>query len=91
MIQKELKTREEVRRDFLRRGVSVAKWAREHGVNRTLVHAVLNEERPCRFGESHKIAVLLGIKDGEIVEDGCNTLTEKGVAVTVASNQDATP
>lgn len=64
---KKLKTPQEVREDFRRRGQSFADWARRHNVSGDLVSAVLTRSRPCLRGESHKIAVLLGIKDGEIV------------------------
>jgi gp16 family phage-associated protein len=64
-----LKTKDQVKAEFIRTGTSIAGWARQHNVNRALVGAILNEERPCRIGQSHKIAVLLGIKNGEVVND----------------------
>lgn len=64
-----LKTREEARREMIRNGVSVAAWARKHGVTSDQVRDVLRKETPCNWGASHKIAVLLGIKDGHI--DDC--------------------
>lgn len=64
-----LKTRDQVKADFLRTGTSIAGWARQNNVSRALVGAILNEERPCRIGQSHKIAVLLRLKEGEIVND----------------------
>lgn len=63
-----LKTREEARRELVRNGVSLAAWARKHGVAYEQVRDVLRKENPCNFGASHKIAVLLGIKDGVIDE-----------------------
>lgn len=51
-----------------RRGETVVSWARKHGVSANTVSRVLRGEVKCLYGESHKIAVLLGIKDGEIVE-----------------------
>lgn len=61
-----LKTPEQARAELLRRGISISAWANQNGLSRSLVHAVLKGGRPCRFGKSHKAAVLLGIKDGEL-------------------------
>lgn len=60
------KTPDQVRAEFRRRGESFAQWARKHGVSRQLVTAVLSGQRKCYRGESHRVAVLLGIKEGEI-------------------------
>jgi gp16 family phage-associated protein len=59
-----------VRSEFARKGVQIADWARVHGVNPQLVHNILSGKpgRSYRSGQSHRIAVLLGIKDGEIVD-----------------------
>ena len=65
-MRKSIRTREEAKEDLIRKGISISAWAKEHGFNRTLVHSVLDGARPCRFGQSHKVAVLLGIKEGEI-------------------------
>jgi gp16 family phage-associated protein len=55
---------QEVIEDFRKRGVSIATWARQNGVSQALVYQVLRGNHvPCR-GQSHKIAVLLGIKNG---------------------------
>jgi len=69
MADRRLKTREEVLEDFARKGISIAKWARERGLHRSVVYGVLKGERQARIGQGHKAAVLLGIKEGEIVED----------------------
>lgn len=65
---KKLKTREQARAEFNRTGVSIAEWARQHKVGRSLVYAVLAGRKKCYRGDSHKVAVLLGLKDGVIVE-----------------------
>ncbi|MBI3043578.1 MAG: DNA-binding protein [Betaproteobacteria bacterium] len=57
---------EDVRREFERKGTSIAEWAREHGVSSQLVSGVLSGRIRGRIGRSHRIAVLLGMKDGEI-------------------------
>jgi len=64
----QLKTREEARSELIRHGISVAAWARTHGVTAAQVHDVLRKQRACNWGASHKIAVLLGIKAGLIDE-----------------------
>lgn len=70
MEQRRVLTREEVLADFARKGISIRSWAKKHGVNHAVVTGVLNGRFSGRIGESHKAAVLLGLKDGEIVEAG---------------------
>jgi len=48
--------------DYL--GITVAQWSREHGFNEGLVHEVLSGRKRCLRGNSHNIAVALGMKDG---------------------------
>jgi len=69
MNTKRLKTRQEVLEDCRRKGISLAELARRIGIERATVYRVLHNEKPCGYGKAHKAAVLLGIKDGEIVED----------------------
>lgn len=66
-----LKKPDEVRKEFARNGISIAEWSRVHGVNRQLVYEILaaNPRRVCTRGDSHRIAVLLGIKAGELARD----------------------
>ena len=65
---KKLKSLEQARAEFERKGMSIAAWARQHKVGRSLVYEVLAGRKKCKRGDSHKVAVLLGIKHGEIVE-----------------------
>lgn len=65
---KKVKTREEVRADFRRAGKTVVSWAKEHGFCPTMVYLVLSGKRIGLRGQSHRIAVLLGVKDGVIEE-----------------------
>lgn len=69
MNQKALLSREDVREKFVREGMTYSEWARKHDVNKHLVSEIINGNRPCKRGQSHKIAVLLGIKDGVILDD----------------------
>lgn len=65
--KKRLLAGEEARQAFVANGVSIAHWAKRHCVSVKLVYEVL-AGRTCRYGESHKIAVLLGMKDGVILD-----------------------
>lgn len=60
---------QEVKENLNRNGMSVRSWALKNNFTPSLVNNVLKGKVSCRIGLSHKIAVLLGIKDGEIVED----------------------
>ena len=51
-----------VRRRFYSQGKTVTDWAREHGFDVHLVYGVLNGRLRARRGESHRIAVALGLK-----------------------------
>lgn len=62
------RTPEQARAEFEHKGLSIAAWAREHGFGRSLVYEVISGRKKCHRGQSHKIAVLLGIKHGEIVQ-----------------------
>jgi gp16 family phage-associated protein len=65
---KKPRTREQARAEFERRGISVAEWSRTHKVKASLVYDILggDSRRRCLRGQSHRIAVLLGIKEGEL-------------------------
>jgi gp16 family phage-associated protein len=57
---------DEVRRAFESRGLSIAAWARTHGYSCQLVYQILKRQKPCLRGQSHEIAVRLGLKSGVI-------------------------
>ncbi|WP_288392737.1 DNA-binding protein [uncultured Herbaspirillum sp.] len=46
-------------------GTSVAEWARVKGFSVGLVYQVLEGKRKCMRGQSHQIAIALGLKRGE--------------------------
>lgn len=56
----------EAKASFHRTGKSVASFAQANGFCPQLVYMVLNGKRPGLRGQSHEIAVRLGIKDGVI-------------------------
>lgn len=71
MKTQKLRTPQEIRAEWLRKGQGQNAWARKHGFSPVTVSQVLNGTNKASRGDGHKIAVLLGIKDGEIVEE-CN-------------------
>lgn len=63
-----MKTLQQAKEELRFRGQSMADWARENGFNPELTRKVLLGRGKCWRGESHKIAVKLGIKEGIIPE-----------------------
>ncbi|RZI30556.1 DNA-binding protein [Pseudomonas orientalis] len=61
-------------------GKSVQAFAREHGVDPATTYQVLAGHKKGRRGEAHKVAVLLGMKEGIILAeaDGQNDDQEVG-------------
>ena len=59
-------------------GTSVAEWARVRGFSAGLVYQVLEGRRKCMRGQSHQIAVALGLKQG--VALGIDELSRQLVA-----------
>lgn len=70
MKTQKLRTPQEIRAEWLRKGLGQNDWARKHGVNPVTVSQVLNGINKGSRGEGHRVAVMLGMKDGEIVEGG---------------------
>lgn len=69
MKSQPVRTPQDVRADFLRKGQSIASWAKAHGFSVATTSQVLTGTNKATRGQGHKIAVLLGLKEGEIVED----------------------
>lgn len=61
-----LRTPDEIRQEFARRGLSIASWARENGFSPSLVYQVLSRKKPAIRGECHRIAVALTLKAGDV-------------------------
>lgn len=66
-----LKTRQQIRDDFAKRGWSYTGWARQRGYSPNMVIAIANDSEvnprlKCTRGEAHNIAVELGLKEGEV-------------------------
>lgn len=63
-IPKNSKSAKRARKAFAVSGIPVAEWARNCGFSANLVYQVLDGKRKCLRGQSHRIAVALGLKDG---------------------------
>lgn len=59
---------QEARERLERQGISVKDWAEQHGLTSSTVYAVLNGQKKCLRGKSHRAAVLLGIKEGVVAQ-----------------------
>lgn len=69
--REQVRTRQEVREDFARKGQSITAWAKSKGYTPNTAIAILSDDDKspkykCLRGEAHKIAVALGLKEGEI-------------------------
>ncbi|ACB34532.1 hypothetical protein Lcho_2266 [Leptothrix cholodnii SP-6] len=67
-MKPKLKTATEARAEFEHKGLSIAAWSRANGLHQSLVYEILAGRKKCHRGKSHKAAVLLGMKAGEIVD-----------------------
>lgn len=66
MKTQKLKTLAEVRAWFSEQGLSVSEWCRQNGFSLSLTRNILDQGKPCHRGQSHQIAVMLGLKAGVI-------------------------
>ncbi|WP_049044378.1 DNA-binding protein [Acinetobacter bereziniae] len=57
-----LKTPEQVKKEFLDNGIPVSDWAAKNNFVPQEVYKVLNGQSKGNFGRAHKIAVALGLK-----------------------------
>ncbi|MDI1278046.1 DNA-binding protein [Methylobacter sp.] len=60
--QPEPKTPDEVKADFLAKGLTISGWARSRGYKPREVSLVLNGQVKGRYGKGHEIAIALGLK-----------------------------
>ena len=63
-----LRPLEEVEREFDRKGICKADWARAHGFRPGVLYEIFSRRSSCKRGEAHRAAVLLGLKEGVIEE-----------------------
>jgi gp16 family phage-associated protein len=64
-----VKTIEEVKKEFDRKGLSFSTWAKNHGLRPGAVYDVISGRQAGRRGQAHKVAVLLGLKEGELPDN----------------------
>ena len=64
--KKKLRTPEDIRRELKRKGMPIAVLARKYGLSARTVYDVLAGSNRGSYGEAHKAAVILGLKEGEI-------------------------
>lgn len=58
----------EVKNLFSEAGISISEWARLRGFSVGLVYQILDGKRRCERGQSHRIAVELGLKKGNTMD-----------------------
>lgn len=61
-------TPEQAREALNQKGMSIAEFSRIHGLNKNMVSDLLAGRKKGLRGEAHRAAVLLGIKQGVIVD-----------------------
>ncbi len=61
-----LKTADEAKAEIAKTGLTIAKWSIKHGLQPNVVYAVLKGRLQGGYGDCHKAAVLLGMKEGSI-------------------------
>lgn len=59
-----LRTSQEARDWLSYMGITIAQWARDHKFSEPLVREILAGRKKCLRGQSHNIAVALGMKRG---------------------------
>ena len=64
-----MKTPNEIKQELKRKGISIADWARKNDFAPELVYQVLSANHIPFRGQSHQIAVKLGLKEGIIESD----------------------
>lgn len=65
-----IKTLQQVRDEFARQGQTARGWAKANGFHESTVYEVLAGRKKCLRGEAHKVAVVLGLKQGVVISRG---------------------
>ncbi|MDI1279269.1 DNA-binding protein [Methylobacter sp.] len=58
-------TLEEVKEEFRKKGITRKEWAKQRKLNYRTVISVMNGTNKGEYGEAHRVAVTLGLKEGE--------------------------
>ena len=56
-------TRQEARQRLLSQGKTIRQWSKENGVHEGTVYELLRGAQKGHYGEAHRAAVLLGLKE----------------------------
>ncbi|WP_432719873.1 DNA-binding protein [Jeongeupia wiesaeckerbachi] len=72
-----LRTPDEARAALEAQGISITQWAIANKYSPNLVFEVLGGRKKCVRGQSHEIAIKLGIKEGEICADPARALERR--------------
>jgi gp16 family phage-associated protein len=62
MTEDEFKRAAQVKASFRARGESASDWAKAHGFDVQIVYRILNGRTPAYRGQTHQVAVALGLK-----------------------------
>lgn len=81
---KKLRTPQQAREQLSYLGITIAQWARENRFSETLVREVLAGRKKCLRGQSHNIAVLLGMKAGVVTNRPARVARGQGHAAQTA-------
>lgn len=63
-----IRSADQVREEFKRKGMSITRWAIDNSYSPQLVFDILAGKRNPTRGQTHNIAVALGMKEGEITQ-----------------------
>ena len=55
-------TPQDIKKQWRRQGITMKSWAKERGFNPDAVSMIINGQLKGRYGQSHRIAVALGLK-----------------------------
>ncbi len=61
------KTPDQVKQEFIEKGIPVSTWAETRGFTPQEVYKVLNGQSKGNYGRAHQIAVALGLKNSKKV------------------------
>ncbi|RON96482.1 DNA-binding protein [Pseudomonas fluorescens] len=69
-----LRTADEAKAELRAKGISITQWAIANRFSPNLVFEVLGGRKKCVRGQTHEIAIKLGLKAGEICVDPASAL-----------------
>lgn len=68
-MHRKILTGEQAKARIRARGITITQWAQQHGYSLNAVYRVLNGQLKANFGTAHEIAVQLGMKAAEPVDE----------------------